>query len=130
MVSLIFSQDFVFLWQFRVTSYPKVKGLWPTTLLSPTTGHGTCYYCAPVWLSDQLSHLSWKKLNNQHYRALRVAVRDAKRKLPRALLNIISKRATPRQWAKYTTTSTSIKLLNTSNTRIVKELRKNHLYKW
>jgi len=40
-----------------------------------------------------------------------------------AMLNIISKRATPRQWADYSTANTVINLGNTSNTRIADELR-------
>jgi len=60
---------------------------------------GTCYYAAPVWLTDQLFSQSWKRLNNQHFRAIRAAVMDKKNKIPRAMLDIISKRARPRQWA-------------------------------
>jgi len=68
---------------------------------------------------------SWKKLSNQHYRAIRAAVGDNRRKLPRGVLDVISKRAPPRQWAKYTNASTAIKLINTSNTRIADSLREN-----
>jgi len=52
-------------------------------------------------------------------------VRDHRRKLPGGLLDIISKRAPPRQWAKYINASTAIKLINTSNTRIADSLRNN-----
>jgi len=87
--------------------------------------YGTCYYASPVWLNDNLNYQSWKKLSSQHYRAIRAAVRDHRRKLPRGLLDIISKRAPPRQWAKYVNASTAIKLINTSNTRIADSLRSN-----
>jgi len=83
---------------------------------------GTCYYGAPIWLNDQLSHQSWKRLNSQHYRAIRAAVKDRKNKIPRAVL---AKRARPRQWANYIAASTAIKLHNKSNTRIADEIRQN-----
>jgi len=86
---------------------------------------GTCYYASPVWLNDQISHHSWKRLNSQHYRAIRAAVKDVKRRIPRVMLNIISKRATPRQWADYSIANAAINLINTSNTRIADELRAN-----
>jgi len=85
--------------------------------------YGTCYYGAPIWLNDQLSSQSWKRLNSQHYRAIRAAIRDCKNKIPRTVLDVISKRARPRQWANYITASTVIKLHNTSNTRIAEQLR-------
>jgi len=50
---------------------------------------------------------------------------DKKNKIPRAMLDIISKRARPRQWANYITASTVIKLYNNSDTRIAEELCSN-----
>jgi len=85
--------------------------------------YGTCYYAGPVWLNDNLTYLSWKKLSSQHYRAIRAAVKDHKRRLPKALLDVISKRAPPKQWSKYINSSTAIKLINNSNTRIADDLR-------
>jgi len=38
----------------------------------------TCYYGAPIWLNEQLSSQYCKKLNSQHYRAIRAAIRDRK----------------------------------------------------
>jgi len=45
--------------------------------------------------------------------------------LPKALLDVISKRAPPKQWSKYINSSTAIKLINNSNTRIADDLRSN-----
>jgi len=85
---------------------------------------GIVYYAAPVWLTPQLSAVSWQRLNSSHYRALRAVVGDYKRKLPRAVLNIITKRATPRQWSNYAACSLAIKLFNGQDTRIGDEMRK------
>jgi len=43
---------------------------------------------------------------------------DIKRKISRTVLDIISKRATPKEWANYATVPTSIKLYNQNNTRL------------
>jgi len=56
---------------------------------------GTLYYAAPVWLNSELKESQWNRLNSIHYRVIRAAIKDYKRKVPRAVLNIISKRATP-----------------------------------
>jgi len=85
---------------------------------------GTVYYGAAVWLTSQLNSTSWKKLYSSHYRALRAAIGDYKRKIPKAVLDIISKRATPKQWANYTTASMAIKLYNGNETRLGELLRK------
>jgi len=80
----------------------------------------------PVWLTSQLNSTLWKKLYSSHYRALRAAVGDYKRKIPKAVLDIISKRANPKQWANYTTASMAIKLCNGNETRLGELLRKRY----
>jgi len=84
---------------------------------------GTIYYGAAVWLTSQLDSTSWKKLYSAHYRALRAAVGDYKRKIPKAVLDIITKCATPKQWANYTTAKMAIKLYNGTETRLGDTLR-------
>lgn len=64
-------------------------------------------------------------LNSIHYRAIRAAVNDFKKKIPRTVLNIISKRATPKQWARYAIAKTVIKLYNKGCTRMGILLRQN-----
>jgi len=86
---------------------------------------GTLYYAAPVWLNSELNESQWNRLNSIHYRVIRAAIKDYKRKVPRAVLNIISKRATPKQWARYTVAKTIIKLYNQNCTRLSTLLRKN-----
>jgi len=76
-------------------------------------------------LNAELKEAQWNRLNSIHYRAIRAAICDHKKKIPRAMLNIITKRATPKQWARYTVPKTVIKLYNLGNTRIGEMLRQN-----
>jgi len=83
---------------------------------------GQAYYGAVVWLNDMLTYENWQSLERQHYRALRAAVRDYKCTMSRSTLNEISGRATPKQWSRYITTSTAIKIINNQSTRIAVDL--------
>jgi len=86
---------------------------------------GTLYYAASVWLNTELKEAQWNRLNSIHYRVIRATICDYKKKVPRTMLNIISKRATPKQWAQYTIAKTVIKLFNKGDTRIGALLRQN-----
>jgi len=81
---------------------------------------GQAYYGASIWLNKTLNYSQWDRLNRQHYRAIRASVGDFARKIP--ILDIIAKRATPKEWSSYITSSTAIKLYNNNNTRIGKQL--------
>ena len=60
------------------------------------------YYGSPVWMtSATLSSSEWRLLNTSHYKALRTAVKDVKRRWSRERLNNVCQRATPREWAHY-----------------------------
>jgi len=50
-------------------------------------------------------------------------VRDSKQKISRSVLDTISQRATPAEWARYTVASTAIHLINKSTTRQATELK-------
>jgi len=75
----------------------------------------------------QFSYALWDSLLRQHYRAIRAAVRDIRRTIPHPVLDIISKRATPKEWTNCASISTAIKLYNQNNTRLSEVLR-NHEY--
>jgi len=62
-------------------------------------------------------------LNSIHYRSIRAAVWDYTRQIPRPVLNIIAKRATPKQWCHYATAKCIINLYNNGTTRIGRYLR-------
>ncbi len=69
------------------------------------------FYNAPVWLQSTTNKNLWKWINSAHYKAIRVAVRDYKARVNREKLDQLSKRAPPKQWAKYATASIVIKTL-------------------
>jgi len=96
-------------------------------MLRVVTSHyfGQSYYCSPVWLNDALSHINWNRMRSQHYRALRAAFGDYKRKMSHDLLDRLSARATPRQWSYYITAKTAIGLYLKSDTRLAEDLRSN-----
>jgi len=83
---------------------------------------GQAYYGAAVWLNDMLTYENWQSLERQHYRALRATVGDYKCTMPRSTLNEMSGRATPKQWSRYITTSTAIKIINNQCTGIAVDL--------
>jgi len=84
---------------------------------------GLAYYGSPIWMTPCLGHQSWKRLFSQHYRAIRAAVGDWKTKIPRAVMDLIGKRANPRQWAQYSIASYAIKAYNRGTTRLSKKLK-------
>jgi len=84
---------------------------------------GLAYYGSPVWMTPCLGHQSWKRLFSQHYRAIRAAVGDWRTKIPRAVLDIIGKRANPRQWAQYSVANYTIKAYNKGTTPLGRKLK-------
>jgi len=73
---------------------------------------GSIYYASPVWLNEISTSVHWRILNSIHYRALRTAVKDHWRLLPKKELNNIFQRATPSQWMKYSCCKLAIRLYN------------------
>jgi len=67
------------------------------------------YYASPVWLNRTLSASYWTKIRSLHYRILRGAIKDYKKKVTRPRLDKLCKRATPDMWSKYTTATAVIK---------------------
>lgn len=74
-------------------------------------------WCTSLDITSNLHYSLWKRLESQHYRAIRAAVREFKRKIPRVTLDVVSKIAPPRMWWNYSTASRPVNLYNTSNTR-------------
>jgi hypothetical protein len=83
---------------------------------------GIVYYASPVWMGS-LKATNWRRLNTSHYRAIRSALKDFRKRKKRSELDEESKRATPLEWSKYCIASTVIKLYNRSDTRIGELLR-------
>jgi len=88
---------------------------------------GQLYYASPVWMTNGLKSTTWKALNRAHYKALRAAFKDRSCEMHKDDLNRLSKRATPLQWAKYSTTSCAIKLLRKAETPLAIQM-KNKMY--
>jgi len=65
----------------------------------------------------------WQRFNSIHYRSIRAAVCNYKREIPKVVLNIISKRATPNQWGYYATAKCVINLYNNGTTRMGRYLK-------
>ncbi len=80
------------------------------------------YYASPVWIGSMTSQ-DWKRLNSTHYAAMRMVIGDYMRNLSRTDIDNMTKRATPAEWAKYSITSTVIKLYNESQTNIAQIIR-------
>jgi hypothetical protein len=72
-----------------------------------------------------LSAANWRRINSSHYRAIRAALRDFKKRKKRTLLDQESRRSTPIQWSKYIVASTVIKLYNRSDSNVAILLRKS-----
>jgi len=53
-------------------------------------------FVPPVRLTSNPYYSLWERLESQHYKAIRAAVREFKRKIPRVMLDVISKKAPPR----------------------------------
>jgi hypothetical protein len=69
------------------------------------------YYCSQVWLTSTTKRKLWNSINSIHYRAVRVAVRDFKRRVNREKLDLICSHASPKQWSKYAISNTIIKII-------------------
>ena len=77
--------------------------------------YGTCYYACQSWLGAH-TRKDIRKLDSMHYRLLRIAKQDYKRKIGRAKLDEAG-RARPTKWGKYATASTVIKILRDAEPR-------------
>jgi len=62
--------------------------------------YGKCFYGSAVWLNGTNSFLDVRKVNALHYRALRIARNDFKKKVSQAELDLIG-RARPTIWLNY-----------------------------
>jgi len=69
---------------------------------------GVCFYGCNVWLNGQNGYHDVRKLNALHYRSLRIAAKDYRRKLKRSQLDEIG-RSRPTTWAKYSAANLVIK---------------------
>jgi len=90
--------------------------------------YSTLYYAAPIWLNKMLTSNLWTKLRSAHYRVLRAAVRDYKKRKNMTDLNKDCKRATPKMWSNYIITSTVIKSIRDGFPKYLKSKLETTLY--
>jgi len=84
------------------------------------------YYGCPVWLTPSLSRHNFKRIERMHYTALRVAIKDRRKRVNREKIDSITKRMPPHSWMKYSSTSTFIKInRDEMPTRLRQNLSKN-----
>jgi len=76
--------------------------------------YGKCFYGCLVWLNGTNGFMDLRKLNALHYRALRVAKNNFKKKISRADLDVLG-RARPSVWAQYLLASSAIKAITRGN---------------
>lgn len=76
-----------------------------------TQYYSCCFYGSPVWLNGSNPYADLRRLNALHYRSLRIAVRDYKRRVPRSELDLLG-RARPTTWSRFQASSIVIKTMN------------------
>ncbi len=85
-------------------------------------------YCAPVWLTPSTKKSLWKLVDSCHYRGLRSAVYDFKNRINREKLEVLCRRASPKQWAKYAMATVVIKCLKTGEPSMLRFFITETLY--
>jgi hypothetical protein len=84
--------------------------------------YASIYYGSAVWLGAVSTSNDWKLMNRAHYRALRIVTRDYRNELNRKSLDKICKRATPRQWSYYATSSAVITITQNKEPSLLHDL--------
>jgi len=82
--------------------------------------YSTVFYGASVWLPN-IKAIHMTKLQSLHFRLLRSACRDYYSNISRHDLTRRCKRATPSEWAKYTTSSIAIKIVRDAKPKYLHE---------
>jgi len=86
------------------------------------------YYCTPLWLNSDTRWNLKRIINSAHYKGLRIAAKDFKKKQSRSLLDKECKRATPTQWGNYAVASLVIKTLKNNEPKFLKDSITTTLY--
>ena len=86
----------------------------------------TLYYCLQAWLATTSAKL-WKIISSIHYRALRVALNEY-RPTNREKIDLLCKRASPKQWSKYCIASLLINCIQNEKPTLLVSFIKETLY--
>jgi len=87
----------------------------------------TVFYANSVWY-ESLKKSTMVKFNSMYFRLLRTATRDFKREIHKADLIKRCKRATPNEWARYSTSSKVIKIIRDKSPIHLFNRLKSNLY--
>jgi len=87
----------------------------------------TIFYANSVWF-DSLKKSTKAKFDSMYYRMLRIATKDYKRVMHKKELITRCKRATPSEWAQYSTSSKVIKIIRDKCPPIINERLRSSLY--
>ena len=69
------------------------------------------YYASQTWLTLTTFYKQYELINSLHYRGVRLIACDFKVIINREKLDLISSRALPKQWAKFSAAAIAIKIL-------------------
>jgi len=77
------------------------------------------YYASQTWLTLTTSYKQYELINSLHYRGVRLIACDFKGVINREKLDLISSRAPPKQWAKFSAAAIAIKILRNEAPRAI-----------
>ncbi len=80
------------------------------------------YYGSQIWLTSATQRNLWTRVNSLHYRALRIAICDFKGRINREKIDVLSSRASPKQWSKYAMAAIVIKTIRDKQPTTLHEL--------
>jgi hypothetical protein len=90
--------------------------------------YGICFYNNQAWLGEHTRKSDIRKLDSTHYRLLRLAKCDYKRRIPREDLDDLG-RARPETWMKFSTVSLTAKVIRDQEPkRLYDHLMKTQYY--
>lgn len=89
--------------------------------------YSTIFYSSSVWLPN-IKAIHKTKLNSLHFRLLRTACKDYNFQISRDALTARCKRATPTEWANYTTASIAMKVVRDKTPHVLHDILSKTYY--
>jgi len=69
------------------------------------------YYASPLWLKTELSNRNRSRIESMHFTALRLALKDHKKRFNREKITKQTRRMNPKAWMNYSAASMFIKII-------------------
>jgi hypothetical protein len=86
------------------------------------------YYASQVWLTLNTSRKQYDIINSIHYRGVRLIACDFKGIINREKLDLLTSRAPPKQWAKYSVAAITMKILRNGSPKALLNSLQETLY--